>query len=344
MKRGRGRAAASGAIGTKGDSQLDLFDASAVPQPPRADDFERWAELRGRLSPRIRLGTSSWTFPGWAGIVYRRTYPSKAAFTHESLLEYAAHPLFRTVSLDRGYYAPVAEEELAAYAAQTPSDFRFVAKVWSEIATRRFPKHPRLGARSGQANPAFLDAAIFEAQVAGPLRRGLGDKLGAVLLEIPPAPGTADNDEFLGALSDFLRAVGGSVPLAVEIRDPRLLNDDYFTLLRTHGAAHTFNYWSRMPPIAEQRRLAGEYGATFVVARLMLPPGRKYEVLKEEWSPFDRIVEPQPAMRIQAIDLTAHAAGAGKDVYVVVNNKAEGSSPLTVAALAEGLASPVAVE
>ena len=53
--------------------------------------------------------------------------------------------------------------------------------------------------------------------------------------------------------------------------------------------------------------------------------------------PFDRLVEPQPAMREDVCTLIEEAGRRGYEVFVIVNNKAEGSSPLTVRALAERL-------
>jgi len=70
----------------------------------------------------------------------------------------------------------------------------------------------------------------------------------------------------------------------------------------------------------------------------MLPPGRRYAELKDVYAPFDRIVEPRPDMRAGVVELVRRAAVATTDAYVLVNNKAEGSSPRTVEALARALA------
>ena len=46
---------------------------------------------------------------------------------------------------------------------------------------------------------------------------------------------------------------GGAAPdfrYAVEIRNQEFLTPEYFACLRTHGVAHVFNAWTRMPPIA----------------------------------------------------------------------------------------------
>ena len=75
-----------------------------------------------------------------------------------------------------------------------------------------------------------------------------------------------------------------------------------------------------------------------LMARLLLPPGRRYGELKEAYAPFDRICAPQLEMRREVVDLVRAALEREKECYIIVNNKAEGSSPLTVLGLAELLA------
>ena len=59
---------------------------------------------------------------------------------------------------------------------------------------------------------------------------------------------------------------------------------------------------------------------------------------RDRFRPFNRLVEPDEAMRAEVVELTARALARGRKVYVLVNNKAEGSSPLTIEALADRLA------
>ena len=54
------------------------------------------------LPPEIRLGTSSWFFPGWRGLVYDGIHP-QASLSRLGLAAYAQIPLLRTVSLDRTF-------------------------------------------------------------------------------------------------------------------------------------------------------------------------------------------------------------------------------------------------
>ena len=54
----------------------------------------------------MHLGTSSWTFPGWKGLVWDGHY-SDTQLSKHGLAAYAQHPLFRTVTLDRTFYRPL---------------------------------------------------------------------------------------------------------------------------------------------------------------------------------------------------------------------------------------------
>lgn len=297
------------------------------------------AELAGRVPGHVRFGTTSWTFRGWQDIVYRRRYASDKQFVRFSLGEYARWPLFRTVGIDRSFYQPLAAEELGEYAAQLPAGFPCCMKMWSELTTLVFPDHPRYGDRAGRLNERFLDVDIFRAAIAQPLRAAFADHAGPQLLEISPMPRVPDTAVFYDRLRAFLAAAPTDLRFAVELRERRLFTPRYLAILREHGAAHVFNYWSRMPDIGAQLAVDGTFTAPFAVARLMLPPGRSYEQMRDAYEPFDRLVEPQPAMRRDVVALARAAGERGVELFVLANNKAEGSSPLTVRALAELLAS-----
>ncbi len=321
------------------EPQLGLFDEPGERTAPPAVEKQRELEsIRARLPSGVRLGTSSWTFPGWAGLVYHRRYPNQRAFLRESLEEYAKHPLMRTVGIDRSYYAPVPDADLALYASQLPEDFRCAMKVWQRITMPVYPTHPRYGAEAGKRNPDFLDADLFASEVNAPVRRCLSRCMGPWILEVAPSPSPIKPSWFLTKLGAFLRAAPRDFPFSVELRDRRLLTPEYARALQEHGAAHVFNYWSRMPSLGDQMRIEGILGGSLLVVRLLLPQGAKYAELKDAYAPFDKLVEPQPVMRQDVKRLVSTALESGMEAYVLVNNKAEGSSPLTVQALAELLA------
>ncbi|MCA3806382.1 MAG: DUF72 domain-containing protein, partial [Burkholderia sp.] len=70
-----------------------------LPAPIAADV----ADAAAGLPPNVRLGTSSWYFPGWNGIVYDGDF-AQTKLSREGLEAYGAHPLLKSVSLDRSFY------------------------------------------------------------------------------------------------------------------------------------------------------------------------------------------------------------------------------------------------
>lgn len=311
--------------------QLDLFGS-----PRRIDDAEALDALAARLPAHVRFGTSSWTFPEWKSLVFVDTDVRSTDFARRSLEEYAQHPLFRTVGIDRSFYAPLVAPELAAYAAQLPAGFRAISKVWSELTTPVFPRHERFGARAGQPSEHFLDVAMFAERVVAPFVEAFAAHTGPFVIEIPRSPTRLDPDALADALGAFFEAAPRGQDYAVELRDPKLLVPRYFEVLAAHGASHVFNWWTRMPSIAAQHALPGALRReTRVVVRLMVPPNEKYETLKRTWAPFDRIRAANEGMRLDVAALVRAAGELGCETYVIANNKAEGCAPLTVRALAE---------
>jgi len=315
--------------------QLGLFGESPEDETWATEDpdVER---LAAALPVHVRFGTSSWAFPGWKGIVYEGN-TSLPALQRHGLAAYAKHPLFRAVGIDRSHYGPLEEAELAAYAGDLPRAFPALSKVWDEITTFVFPDHPRFGARAGKKNPRFLDAGLFMEEVLPAYARAFSAHTGSFIFELPRVPRLAatEHEEIHRALDGFLSALPTLFTYAFELRTAQLLAPRYLDILRAHGAAHVLNYWSGMPDLTAQMTMTGILTAPFVVARLLVPPGVRYEDAKVAFRPFDRIVTPQPGMRRDVADLSTRCADEGRVLTVIVGNKAEGSAPKTVRGIAE---------
>jgi uncharacterized protein YecE (DUF72 family) len=321
------------------DDQLGLFGVD-VEVEPHIEEEDR--ELASRLPSFIRFGTSSWSFPGWAGLVWKGA-PTEPQLARAGLAAYAQQPLFRTVGLDRTHYRPLRDEDLASYLGQLElarikapelPPFRVVSKVWDEITTAVFPSHPRSGARAGTKNPHFLDADVFLSQVLPPYSR-VGAR-GPFVFEITPMPtSTMDERTFVGKVEQFLSRLPSGHRWAFELRNQELFTPRYVDMLDAHGASHVFNYWTAMPALCTQLAIV-KRPPRFVVIRLMLPPFTKYETRKADFRPFDRLREIQSDMRDDVVQILLASANHGSsEAFVLVNNKAEGSSPLTIRELAK---------
>jgi hypothetical protein len=84
--------------------------------------------LAATLPPHAYFGTSSWHFPGWAGLMCDKAY-SESTLSKRGLTAYSQHPLLCTVSIDSSFYRPIPAAKFAQYAAQVPTGFRFVVKA-----------------------------------------------------------------------------------------------------------------------------------------------------------------------------------------------------------------------
>jgi uncharacterized protein YecE (DUF72 family) len=328
-------------------NQLSLFaDIDAV-DPAAADD--RLRDLAARLPPRIHLGTSSWSFPGWTGLVYadRNGKPAtEQTLARHGLAAYAAHPLFRTVSLDRTFYAPLMAPEFAAYAAQVPDHFRFVVKAPAAFTDPAIRK-----SGSGEPtrdNPSFLDGAAAAATFVRPCLAGLGAKAGPLVFQFPPLGRQllADLPRLTARIAAFMTVLPRGPLYAVEVRDPQLVSREFAAALHDAGAVPCLAAHARMPPVAEQATAFGLAAADYplpLVARWNLHAGRGYEEAKADYFPFNRLVEEDPTSREALAALARQAAAGDRDTFITINNKAEGSAPLSVLKLAAAITSPAVI-
>jgi uncharacterized protein YecE (DUF72 family) len=293
--------------------------------------YERFRVLAAALPQDLFMGTSSWSFPGWQGIVYGRKRAT-SMLAKEGLQEYAQHPLLRTVGIDRSYYAPIPDDDLLRYAGQLPDGFPCCAKAPAGVTS---PWIPSLNRR--HPNPDYLSAARFVEEMLEPFARCFARHTGPFILQFPPPAGKRETDvtPFIDDLDRFLDALPRDRQYAVEVRDKWVLTDAYSAVLARHGAAHVYNFWSAMPLPGTQARTIAPEQQPFVMVRLLLRPGAWYEDQKQVFAPFNALAEPSGEMRRDVLDIVRRASLASRRVYVLVNNKAEGSAPLTIEALAE---------
>jgi uncharacterized protein YecE (DUF72 family) len=289
------------------------------------------------------IGTSSWKYPGWRGMVYDEARYlwhgrfAKTRFERNCLAEYAE--VFKTVCVDASYYHFPDRGSLGRLVAQVPGDFLFGFKVPDEITVKRFSNLPRFGERAGRPNENFLNAALFASAFLGPCEP-FQRNVGLVIFEFSrfyPADFERGRN-FVGALDRFLEQLPKDWPYGVEIRNPGFLRPEYFACLARHGVAHIFNNWSEMPPVAEQMALPGSRTTGGLVgARFLLKPGRKYQEAVDLFAPYDQARELNPEARAAGAALIKEAktVGPARKTFIYVNNRLEGNSPSTIAAMME---------
>jgi uncharacterized protein YecE (DUF72 family) len=305
--------------------------------------------LAAALPPRLRLGTSSWSYPGWAGLVWERTYP-ESTLSRQGLTAYAQHPLLRSVCIDRGFYRPLTEAQFARYAAQVPGDFRFVVKAPALVTDAQIRGESGEGR---QPNPLFLDPTVATNEFVLPALAGLGHKLGALVFQLSPLPFAQLQRlplllERLRALLKALPDVRSATPdgvIAVEVRDPEWLSPTIApalaAVLREAGATYCLGLHAKMPRMADQLPLLRALWPGPLVCRWNLNPlhgAHGYEDAQREYGPYDRIHDVDADTRELIVRTVRGITGAGQNAYVTISNKAEGCAPLSAVALAEMLA------
>ncbi len=297
--------------------------------------YELELDRADKLPLNIRFGSSTWAYPGWKGLIYNQVYKNEKDFKQNCLREYATCSLFRTVGIDSSFYNPLSQAQLERYSSMVPQNFTWTSKVWERITIPVYPKHARYGELAGTANPDFLNAKLFVDKVIDPCKSPTAKPhVGPFVFEFQTFSKSLLSElNFLERLRHFLKSLPDEFRYAVEIRTPSLLDSDYFGVLNEYGVTHCFNHWYIMPSLRNQMLMAAEAGglkADFFVARILTPSGVKYEDAVKMFAPYETIKRPNPEMREDVVRLVKRTIERGSDAWLIVNNRAEGNSPMTI--------------
>ncbi len=286
-----------------------------------------------RIMGRLRVGTCSWKFDSWQGLLY------SGRDKEQYLAEYATR--FPTVEIDQWFWSlfppdrlVLPDREVAArYAAAVPPDFRFSIKLPNSLTLTHYPERSRTGPL--RSNPHFLSPELF-AQVMERLEP-IRSRIGVLMLQFgylnrQHMPRPADLRDRLGA---FVAEVDRRIPLGVELRNPNLLNRDTFTWLRDRGLAPVFLQGYYMPDLPGLYARVRDLVRDLAVIRLHGP--ERQEMERRTGERWDRIVAPRDEEIGQMAGVVRDLLDRGVDVYLNVNNHYEGSAPLTIRKLSTHL-------
>lgn len=192
-------------------------------RPEQEQLFETSA---GEISPPeegLYLGTSGWSYADWEGTLYPVGTPPAGR-----LAEYVKH--FATVEIDSTFYGTPKVRTVERWRKVAPHGFLYAAKFPLEVTHER----NLINSRSEAENFVYT-------------MQRLGDRLGPLLLQLPP-DFTVESMEVLGA---FLRELPEGPRYAVEVRHRSWVGSDLPELLRERGAALTLVDYPRMPRLEE---------------------------------------------------------------------------------------------
>jgi uncharacterized protein YecE (DUF72 family) len=172
---------------------------------------------------RLHVGTMGWSYGFWKGSFYPEGLASKG------FLAYYAKQ-FGTVEVDSTFYRIPRAQSVTDWKAQTPEGFVFSLK-FPQVIT-----HVKMLKDCEEETRVFLERVAL-----------LEEKLGALLLQFPYVFGTKQ----LPLLRDFLLTLPKAHRYVVEVRNRKLLTDDFYSVLRDNNVVLAWVDSPFMPQISE---------------------------------------------------------------------------------------------
>lgn len=252
----------------------------------------------------ILLGCSGWSYPDWVGAFYPEGMEAS------DYLEFYADR-FPIVEVDSTFYRPPTARMVRGWRDRTPEGFQFALKV------------PKVITHEKQLRGCEEEVDGFVSSI-----RPLGAKIYCALLQMGyfNRGAFASLEAFLAVLDPFLaRWPHESVPLAVEIRNPRWVTEDLMAVLKTHSTGFTLTEQKWMPaPAVIFEKLDPVTGP---VGFLRLLGDR--EAIEKLTTTWDKVVVDRSAELAETAGIIQKLAGR-VPVAVFANNHYAGHSPQTV--------------
>ena len=241
---------------------------------------------------RALIGTCGWAYDDWDDVFY----PPDIDGTYR-LVHYADR--FQTVEIDSTFYAIPSRKTVRAWRERTPPGFIFSAKFPRQIT------HEKRLADCGDLAATFVD-----------VMSELGDRLGTLLIQLPPSMGR----RYFSTLQRFLEGLPDGYSYALEVRNRSWLVDDFAQLLRRWKVAlaltdstHLDRFWRVTSQIVYIRWLG-------------------------QWNAFERYDRVQQSVE-SALDWweprMEHILDRGATILGYVNNNFAGYSPAIVEAISQ---------
>ncbi len=275
---------------------------------------------------RIRLGTCSWKYDSWQGLVYSDQAKSNY------LLEYSKK--YDTVEIDQWFWSLFGIDKVSLplpnvvdeYATSVPDDFKFTIKVPNSITLTHF--YSKIKTQPLEINPYFLSAELFDTFLNS--LKLMHPKIGLLMFQFEylNKQKMTSQSEFIEKFSGFIENCDPDFTYCIEIRNPYYLNKKYFEFLQQYKLGHVFLQGYFMPDIAQIYQKFWSLIETISAIRLHGPNRSDIEEKsKGDWS---KIYEPKDDELSRIIKIIEEIRSKNLDVYVNVNNHYEGSAPLTI--------------
>ncbi|HOT98197.1 MAG TPA: DUF72 domain-containing protein [bacterium] len=282
---------------------------------------------------KLHIGTCSWKYPSWAGLVY------SAPTGIDYLREYAQK--YTTVEIDQWFWSLFEggkvqlpkTTDVESYARAVPKSFTFTIKAPNSVSLT----HPYQGASDGPvaANPFFLSAAVMRDlyERLEPLREQIGMLF--LQFEYLNRQKMASQQQFQQRVQEFRAQLPAGPPLGLEIRNSTWLNATFFEFLLAAGIHPVLlqGYW--MPPVTQVYEKHRALIVRHPTLMLRLMGADRQGIEKEAAGSWDRVLWSKEQELLGIAEMIRDILAAGVELYVNINNHYEGSAPRTIARLLE---------
>jgi uncharacterized protein YecE (DUF72 family) len=295
---------------------------------PELLDFE----MPRRLKPWLRIGTCSWKYDSWKGLIYE---PDKTYKAPDYLPDYAKR--LGSVEVDQWFWSlfPAGirlpePRDARRYAEAVPDDFVFTVKAPNALTLTHF--YSKLDgadkAFAGKPNGSFLKIDLLERFLDR--LAPFGKKLGPIMFQFEylNRQKMPNRDAFLEAMGGFFDKAPKGFAYAVETRNPNYLGPELFDFLKGRAVGFVYLDGYYMPPIGSIFEAHHPRTAPFGVVRLH--GGDRGEIEKETGEVWNKIVAPKPEALKAAAAITVENIRHKIVTHLNVNNHFEGSAPLTI--------------
>lgn len=257
----------------------------------------------------MHIGCQGWLYHDWTTKAGGASvfYPAGAR-ADEMLAHYAR--AFVSVEVDSTFYAVPSERTVKTWAQRTPDNFTFSPKLPQEITHT----HVLAIEESKPVLQEFCERMSV-----------LGDKLGVVLVQLPPM--FANSPGNMRALAEFLPLLPTNMHWAIEFRHASWMDEETADLLRAHSVAPALveGQWLRREA---QFEMAERVAVKFAYVRWM---GAR------DLTKFDAVVRPQDDNLKLWADRIASLQRDGTKVFAYFSNYYEGLAPASASRLGEML-------
>ena len=285
-----------------------------------------------KLSPYLRIGTCSWKYDSWKGLIYD---PDKKYSPHHYLTDYARH--YNTVEIDQWFWSLFGAgvklpdpRTVETYSESVGDDFLFTVKAPNSITlTHHYAKQSaRNWHLANKPNPHFLNVDLLKQFLE--ILEPMADKLGPVMFQFEylNRQKMPSLKAFIDKLGEFFNRAPDGFDYAVEIRNPNYLRRSWFDFLKDLHINPVLLEGYYMPPIAEVAERFDTSSGDVSVIRLMGPDRQKIEKLTgNQW---DRIVAGKDESLNSIAQIVKRQIERCRQVIVNVNNHYEGCAVLTI--------------